>query len=74
MSRMSNKALEKLTWATIYGGLVLLMVGLWSLEGQPVVGGVLAWIGGGLVGFGAVLIWWRSRRSEESGAVDKASE
>jgi O-antigen/teichoic acid export membrane protein len=74
MSNMSNKALEKLTWATIYGGLILLMVGLWSLEGQPVVGGVLAWIGGGLVGVGAALIWWRSRRGEEPSAVDKASE
>jgi hypothetical protein len=74
MSNMSNKALEKLTWATIYGGLILLMVGLWSLEGQPGVGGVLAWIGGGLAGVGAVLIWWRSRRSEEPAGVDKASE
>lgn len=71
---MSNKALEKLVWAAIYGGLILLMVGLWSLEGEAILGGVLAWLGGGLVSIGAVLIWWRSRRSEEPAAVDKASE
>jgi vacuolar-type H+-ATPase subunit I/STV1 len=74
MSKLSNKALEKLVWVAIYGGLILLMVGLWSLEGQPILGGVLAWIGGSLVGVGAVLIGWRARRIEESASVDKASE
>lgn len=71
---MSNKTLEKLVWVAIYGGLILLMVGLWSLSGESIVGGVLAWTGGGLVCVGAGLIWWRSRRSEEPATVDKASE
>lgn len=57
--------LETLIWASIYGGLLLLVIGFFmerAREGQ----GMLTIVGGAiLVVFGAVLIYLRSRLREE---------
>ena len=59
---MSNSTLEKLIWLLIYGGLLLISLGLFVSRQDGAFGGTL--IGGGTlaVAAGAVLIWVRSRR------------
>lgn len=62
---MKNAPLETLVWLLIYGGLALLMVGLWSIAALPALGGVLVAAGAIAAVAGALLIWWRSRRPDD---------
>jgi len=59
---MSNDTLAKLIWILIYGGLLLISLGLFVSRTDGVLGGTL--IGGGALAVvaGAALIWIRSRR------------
>lgn len=59
---MRNATLEKLVWVLIYGGLVVVCMGLFIKRGDTGLGWWL--IGGGAVAavFGAVLIYIRSLR------------
>jgi hypothetical protein len=59
---MDNATIEKLIWVLIYGGLLVLSLGLFVLRQDGVFGHAL--IGGGAVAvaLGALLIWVRSRR------------
>jgi len=59
---MDNATIEKLIWVLIYGGLLVLSLGLFVLRQDGVFGHTL--IGSGALGvaLGALLIWIRSRR------------
>ena len=59
---MTNATIAKLIWILIYGGLLLISLGLFVSRQDGAFGGTL--IGGGTlaVAAGAVLIWIRSRR------------
>jgi hypothetical protein len=59
---MDNTTIEKLIWILIYGGLLVLCLGLFVSRQDGALGGTL--IGGGAIAAaaGAVLIWVRSRR------------
>ncbi|HSV69961.1 MAG TPA: hypothetical protein VLI72_07605 [Methylibium sp.] len=61
---MQNTTLDKLAWLLIYGGLLLLMFGLWTLSGTVAIGAALAAVGATAAVVGALLIWWRSRRPD----------
>jgi hypothetical protein len=58
---MGNYGLEKLSWALIYGGLVVLCIGIFMRAAAPAAARVLA-AGAAIAAVGALLIWVRSRR------------
>ena len=59
---MSNSTLEKLIWLLIYGGLLVLCLGLFVSRRDTGLGGTLIALGGAAAALGAFLIWLRSRR------------
>ena len=59
---MDNATIEKLIWVLIYGGLLVLSLGLFVLRQDSVFGHTLIGVGGVGVALGAFLIWIRSRR------------
>jgi hypothetical protein len=62
---MSNRGLEALVWALIYGGLLLLALGVFVQRQGGSFGWALIGIGGGVAAIGAVLIFVRSRRGPD---------
>ncbi len=62
---MKNARLEALVWTLIYGGLLLLCLGLFVRPGSDALGWALIVIGGLVAAVGAVLIVVRSRRPED---------
>jgi hypothetical protein len=62
---MSNRGLEALVWALIYGGLLLLALGVFVQRQGGSFGWALIGIGGGVAAIGAVLIVVRSRRGPD---------
>ena len=53
---------ERLIWILIYGGLLVMSVGLFLVRGEgPVLGSVLLVKGGIVTAAGVFLIWLRSR-------------
>jgi hypothetical protein len=62
---MSNRGLEALVWVLIYGGLLLLGLGVFVLRQGGSFGWALIGIGGGVAAIGAVLIFVRSRRGPD---------
>jgi hypothetical protein len=58
---MKPARVETLVWVLIYGGLAVLILGLWVSGADATVGQVLTWGGGLLALAGVVLIWIRSR-------------
>lgn len=58
---MQPARVETLVWVLIYGGLAVLILGLWVGGADAAVGQVLAWAGGLLALVGVLLIWVRSR-------------
>ena len=61
-ARMSNAALEKLVWVLIYGGLLVVCLGIFAKRTDITLGWLL--IAGGAVAavLGAFLIYRRSQR------------
>ncbi len=59
---MSNATLEKLVWVLIYGGLIVVCLGIFARRGDPVLGWSLIAGGAAAAVFGAVLIYVRSIR------------
>jgi hypothetical protein len=59
---MGNYGLEKLSWALIYGGLVVLCIGIFMRPAAPAAARVLVAAGAAIAAVGALLIWVRSRR------------
>ena len=55
--------IERLVWILIYGGLLVMILGLFLVRGGegPVLGSVLLVKGGIATGAGVFLIWLRSR-------------
>ena len=62
---MSNRGLEALVWVLIYGGLLLLALGVFVQRQGGGFGWALIGIGGGVAAIGAVLIVVRSRRGPD---------
>ena len=61
---MNVKRIEKWTWVLIYGGLLLLSLGLFVLRTSAVMGWALLLTGGAGVAAGIVLVVLRSRMPE----------
>jgi hypothetical protein len=59
---MTTPTLEKLIWILIYGGLLVLSLGLFVLRQDRAFGSTLIGAGAVAAAVGAVLIWIRSRR------------
>ncbi len=62
---MDNKRLEQLIWVLIYGGLLVLALGLFMPRGEAGFGGLLIAAGAVAALLGAVLIVVRARRPDE---------
>ncbi|MCA3240121.1 MAG: hypothetical protein ING89_02335 [Rubrivivax sp.] len=62
---MSNRGLEALVWVLIYGGLLLLALGVFVQRQGGGFGWALIGIGSGVAAIGAVLIFVRSRRGPD---------
>ena len=58
---MKTSTVEALVWVLVYGGLLLLCLGLFVLRADGILGWPLVLLGGALVAAGAVLIYLRSR-------------
>jgi hypothetical protein len=63
---MSNRGLETLTWVLIYGGLLLLCLGVFVLRQGGAIGWALIAIGAVAAVVGAVLIAVRARRGPDN--------
>jgi len=59
--RLSIAKIEVLIWVLIYGGLLVLAVGLALREVHGLLAGTVALIGGIVAAVGIMLIWVRSR-------------
>jgi vacuolar-type H+-ATPase subunit I/STV1 len=67
---MTTSALEKLIWVLIYGGLLLLVIGLAVQSVDPSVGGVMSFIGILIALLGFVCIYIRSRMNSTDNKKD----
>ena len=61
---MSARRIEVAVWLLLYGGLLLVMLGLWSLQTAGPWSHVLLGAGIALAAGGALLIWLRARLPE----------
>lgn len=59
---MNNAQLEKLVWVFIYGGVLILFVGLFIKRADTAFGWLVMGMGALLAAVGVLLIWIRSRR------------
>jgi hypothetical protein len=59
---IGNKALEKVIWILIYGGILMICVGVFILRADVTLGWFVITAGALETIAGAVLIWVRSRR------------
>ena len=62
---MSARKVEAWVWVLVYGGMVVLGVGLAVQRTDAGTGWAIACAGGALVGLGALMVWVRSRMSGE---------
>lgn len=62
---MKKSTLDQAVWTLIYGGLILVMLGLWSRPQLPTFGSLLAAAGALGVLSGGALVWVRSRRGDD---------
>ena len=58
---MRHKTIEAWVWVLIYGGLLLLCLGLFVRRSEPSLGWSLGAVGGAAAAAGVALIWLRSR-------------
>ena len=61
---MTAAGVEKLTWILIYGGLLVLCLGLFVQRQHDPIGWTMVVAGGVAAAAGVVLIWVRSRMKE----------
>jgi hypothetical protein len=61
---MSTATLDKLIWTLIYGGLLVVCLGIFVLRERVPIGATLVGVGAIAAAVGAVLIWVRSRMHE----------
>lgn len=62
---VTNALLDRLAWGLLYGGLLVLMIGLWARAAT--VGRLLAATGALVAIAGVAVLWWRSRRPDTPG-------
>jgi len=65
---LSNKTLETWTWRLIFGGLIVLGLGLALMGRDASLGTAIAAAGVVVAIVGAGMVWVRSRRGPEDGA------
>lgn len=58
---MTAQKLETLIWVLIYGGLLMVVFGLFAQRTMPATGWTLIVVGAIVTVVGAVLVWVRSR-------------
>ncbi len=68
---MKNSTLETLVWRLIYGGALLLMLGLWARAGASALSQLLVLAGLAAMAGGVGAFWWRSRRPDDSPSPDR---
>lgn len=61
---MSPKAIERISWVMIYGGLIVVGLAFAVRDVQPVLAWVLGFAGALETAIGIALIWVRSRQSD----------
>ncbi len=61
---MTNATLEKLIWALIFGGLIVLSVGVFVERQNLPLGWLMVLAGAAIAAAGAVLVFVRSRRPD----------
>ena len=66
---MTAKRIETWVWVLVYGGLILLALGLSVRSGDASLGWGIAAVGVVLALIGAVLVWVRSRMKETKGTT-----
>jgi hypothetical protein len=66
---MRASRLDTWSWVFVYGGLILLGLGLSVRSGAAALGWVIALVGVALVAIGIVLIWVRSRIKVKPGST-----
>ena len=71
---MSPARIEVAVWFLLYGGLLLMMLGLWSLQSAGPWPRLLIGIGLALAAGGALLIWLRSRLPETESRPEADSD
>lgn len=59
--KLSIRRVAALTWVLIFGGMLMLALGLVLRRGEPGLGGVMALASIACIVVGVVLIWVRSR-------------
>ena len=62
---MSTRKVEAWVWVLVYGGMIVLGIGLAVLRTDAGTGWAMACAGGVLVAVGALLVWVRSRMAGE---------
>jgi hypothetical protein len=68
---MRTKTVETLTWVLIYSGLLAMVLALFVREHDPVIGHAMLVAGGLDTLAGAVLVWWRSRMTDNPKEASK---
>ena len=68
VSAETIKRLQTWIWVFVYGGIVVIGIGLIARRNDSTTGAVVSVLGAVLVGIGAVLIWIRSRLRTEAPA------
>ena len=58
---MKTSTVEALVWVLVYGGLLLLCLGLFVLRADTMLGWLLVLAGGAIAAAGVLLIYLRSR-------------
>lgn len=58
---MKTSTMERWTWPLIYGGILLLLLGISTVSADASLGGSIAIVGALLVVMGAVAVYLRSR-------------
>jgi len=61
---MNNNTLDKLVWILLFGGLLVLAVGVFVQRQDAVTGGWLMSAGGVATALGAFCVWLRSTRGD----------
>jgi len=62
---MSARKVETWVWVLVYGGMIVLGIGLAVQRTDVGTGWLIACAGGALVGLGVLLVWVRSRMRSE---------
>ena len=68
---MSSARIDTWVWVLVYGGLVVLGIGLTVQRSDGTFGWTIALVGALLIAAGALLVWIRSRTTADNPATEK---